>query len=49
MGKQEFEFFDAELVPWEPEAGIEGLYSKVLSSDPDSGSYTRPAEVPARN
>ncbi|MXX41856.1 MAG: cupin [Acidimicrobiales bacterium] len=41
MGKQEFEFFDPELLAWEPEAGINGLYSKTLSEDPDSGSYTR--------
>ncbi len=41
MGKQEFEFFDPDLLPWEPEAGIDGLYSKILSKDPDSGSYSR--------
>ena len=41
MGKQEFEFFDPELLPWQPEAGIEGLYSKTLSDDPNTGSYTR--------
>ena len=41
MGKQELEFFDPELLPWQPEAGIEGLYSKTLANDPDTGSYTR--------
>lgn len=41
MGKQEFEFFDPELLPWQPEEGIEGLYSKTLSEDSATGSYTR--------
>jgi ChrR Cupin-like domain len=41
MAKPEMEFFDPDLVPWEPEADIEGLYSKTLAADPDAGSYTR--------
>jgi hypothetical protein len=41
MGKQELEFFDPDLIPWEPEADIEGLYSKTLAHDPDTGSYSR--------
>ncbi len=41
MSKPELEFFDSDLVPWQPEAGIEGLYSKTLAADPDAGSYTR--------
>lgn len=41
MGKPELEFFDPDLIPWEPEAGIDGLYSKTLASDPETGSYSR--------
>jgi ChrR Cupin-like domain len=41
MGKPALEFFDPEMVPWQPEAGIEGLFSKTLAQDPDKGSYSR--------
>jgi hypothetical protein len=34
-------FFDPDLIPWQPEAGIDGLYSKTLARCPDTGSYTR--------
>lgn len=34
-------FIDPDLLPWLPEAGIEGLYAKTLARCEDSGSYTR--------
>lgn len=34
-------FLDPGLIPWEPEAGIDGLYAKTLSRCEDTGSYTR--------
>ena len=34
-------FVDPDLVPWSPEGGIEGLYSKTLARCADTGSYTR--------
>ena len=41
MPKQEFEFFDPEIIPWTPVPEVEGLEMKVLSHDPDTGDYTR--------
>lgn len=41
MGKPEMEFFDTELISWEPEEGVPGQFEKILSRDPDTGSYTR--------
>jgi ChrR Cupin-like domain len=41
MAKPELEFFDPDLILWEPEADIDGLYFKTLAEDPDTGSYTR--------
>ena len=34
-------FIDPELIGWEPEAGIPGLYAKTLARCEDTGSYTR--------
>jgi len=34
-------FFDPDLIPWNPEANIDGLFSKTLASCADTGSYTR--------
>jgi len=34
-------FQDSELLAWEPEAGIDGLYSKTLTRCAETGSYTR--------
>lgn len=34
-------FIDPELFPWQPEAGIDGLYSKTLARCEETGSYTR--------
>ncbi|MGV2385891.1 MAG UNVERIFIED_CONTAM: hypothetical protein LOD86_11585, partial [Thermobifida fusca] len=34
-------FIDPELIPWQPEAGISGLFSKTLSRCEETGSYTR--------
>lgn len=42
MAKPEMEFFDTELIPWKPvEGGRPGAYEKILSMDPDTGSFTR--------
>lgn len=34
-------FIDPELLAWQPEAGIEGLYAKTLARCDATGSYTR--------
>jgi hypothetical protein len=34
-------FIDPELIPWKPEAGIDGLYGKTLARCEATGSYTR--------
>lgn len=34
-------FLDPDLIPWQPEAGIEGLYAKTLARCDATGSYTR--------
>ena len=39
--KQPTGFLAPELIPWEPEAGIPGLYSKTLARCAETGSYTR--------
>lgn len=39
--KEPVGFLDPELIPWQPEASIEGLYAKALARCPDTGSYTR--------
>jgi hypothetical protein len=39
--KEPVGFFDPDLVPWQAEANIQGLYSKTLSRCGDTGSYTR--------
>ena len=41
MPKPEREFFDVELIPWQPVAGAPGQWEKILSRDPESGSITR--------
>lgn len=41
MAKPEMEFTDVELFAWKPVGGVEGLYERVLSHDPDTGDYTR--------
>ncbi len=41
MPKPELEFFDVSSIPWQPVAGVEGLYEKILSRDPGTGDYTR--------
>lgn len=40
MSKPELEFFDVEQTPWEPVVGLSGLYKRVLSVDPETGSWT---------
>ncbi len=39
MGRENKEFFDTELLPWNKIA--EGIYEKVLSKDDETGAYTR--------
>jgi hypothetical protein len=34
-------FMDPDLIPWAPEAGIDGLFAKTLARCPDTDSYTR--------
>lgn len=34
-------FVDPDLLEWEPEAGVEGLYAKTLARCEATGSYTR--------
>lgn len=41
MGKPELEFFDPDLIPWDKESEVPGLYAKTLAADPDTGSYSR--------
>ena len=41
MAKPELEFFDTELIPWKPIEGAPGKYERILSRDPETGSYTR--------
>ncbi len=41
MAKPELEFFNTELIPWEPIEGSPGQYEKILSIDPETGSHTR--------
>jgi len=42
MPKQEREFFDVSTIEWQPvEGGPKGTYERILSRDPDTGSYTR--------
>jgi hypothetical protein len=41
MPKREMEFSDTEKLEWKPVEGMEGVYEKILSYDPDTGSYTR--------
>lgn len=42
MPKKEMEFFDVDVIPWKPVKGFpSGVYEKILSHDPETGSYTR--------
>lgn len=49
MPKPELEFFDHDLnIPWrQVEGAQEGIIEKILSLDPDTGSYTRLLKFPA--
>ena len=50
MAKPEYEFFDpntSPLTPWRPVEGDKfGIMEKILSVDPDDGSYTRLLKFP---
>jgi hypothetical protein len=39
--KEPVGFIDPDLIPWQPEANIEGLFSKTLARCPETRSYTR--------
>lgn len=39
--KEPVGFIDPDLIPWVPEANIDGLYAKTLAKCPTTGSYTR--------
>lgn len=39
--KEPVGFFDPDLIPWQPEAGIAGLFSKTLARCGETGSYSR--------
>lgn len=41
INKAPIGFVDPELIPWKPEAGIDGLYAKTLAQCDGTGSYTR--------
>lgn len=41
MAKPELEFFDVENISWEPVEGSPGIYERIVSKDPETGSYTR--------
>jgi len=41
ISKEPIGFIDPELVQWQPEADIDGLFSKTLAKCRDTGSYTR--------
>lgn len=45
MAKPALEWFDTEDIPWTPVEGLPGVYEKVLSEDPDTGSVTRLAKA----
>lgn len=41
IDKQPVGFTDAQLLSWEPEGGIDGLYATTLARCAETGSYTR--------
>ena len=41
MAKPELEYFDTETIPWKPIKNSPGQYEKILSKDPQTGSFTR--------
>jgi len=41
MAKPKLEFFNTEAIPWEPIKNSPGQYEKILSKDPETGSFTR--------
>ena len=41
MAKPKLEFFNTEIIPWKPIEGSPGQYEKILSKDPETGSFTR--------
>ncbi|NLC11121.1 MAG: hypothetical protein GX767_02570 [Firmicutes bacterium] len=45
--KPEREFFDTDFVPWrQVEGAQEGIMEKIISHDPETGSYTRILKFP---
>ena len=41
MAKLELHYFDTEEIPWRPIEDRPGQYEKILSKDPQTGSFTR--------
>lgn len=41
ISKQPVGFMDPDLIPWLPEAGIDGVFAKTLAKCENTGSYTR--------
>ncbi len=41
IDKRPLGFLDPDLIEWQPEAGIDGLYAKTLARCAETGSYTR--------
>jgi hypothetical protein len=39
MAKSELDYFDTEIIPWKPIEGSPGQYEKILSKDPETGSF----------
>ena len=39
MAKPKLEFFNTEAIPWEPIKNSPGQYEKILSKDPETGSF----------
>jgi len=39
MAKPELEYFDTETIPWKPSENSPGQYEKILSKDPETGSF----------
>ena len=39
MAKPELDYFDTEIITWKPIEGSPGQYEKILSKDPETGSF----------
>lgn len=39
MAKPELNYFNTEIIPWKPIEGSPGQHEKILSKDPETGSF----------